>query len=117
MTWKPQVTTYDNTIYEGDYSYYFEDDVLDDYEWKPYHPTNQQVNDYVDVLTAPFNHTSDNSTKAVKSEPTIVPYPFLEEYAFYDDMSKTVGESKNDTGVEPINECPKPHCKCVCDPL
>ena len=92
---------------------------MDEYEWKPYHPTDEQVHSDVDVLTAPFNDTSKNSTKVlVRGEPTIVPYPFLEDYAYFDDGSKIESGGREFIETEKeATDCPQPHCRCVCDPL
>ena len=94
-----------------DYSYYFEDSFTDEYEWKPYLPTDPDVNDHVDVLTAP--NSSDairNDTRQIEGEPTIVPYPFLEEYADLN-IGPVLVEEKN------LASCPQANCRCVCDPL
>ena len=105
VTWSPPLVD-DDAIYEGDYSYYF-DNELDDYEWKPYQPTDQMVNKEVDVLTAPFNESTDARDIEEAQDGQL---PFLESLSYYDD------DSKNDYDyVEAHDSCPKNHCRCVCD--
>ena len=71
VTWSPPLVDHD-AIYEGDYSYYFDNEIdgrtFNDYEWKPYQPTDQMVNREVDVLTAPFNGSTDANKFVIDCE-------------------------------------------------
>ena len=116
VTWSPSTVDLldeNDGIYEGDYSYYLdsEDHVFDDYEWQPYQPTDQVVNNEVDVLTAPFN---GSTTKELNSEAKNEKLPFLDTY--YDEDLLIAKNENFDYEVETHsntrdNACP---CRCVC---
>ena len=126
VTWSPPVVDLldeNNAIYEEDYSYYFENEgntVFDDYEWQPYQPdSNQVVNHDVDVLTAPFNTTTnspirDENVKNVETKNEKL--PFLENY--YEEQEEHLiakNENFEYDQDETSSTCPKAHCRCVCD--
>lgn len=127
------------TIYEDDESYHYDDPEASpasvpsppqplrltsdaDYEWKPYEPTENDVNVAVDELSAPF--TAKNSTingaedKKDVIEKSQQELPFLQNfYTDYDEYYEDE-EQRNQAANQAINvSCPSSsRCRCVCDP-
>ena len=125
VTWSPPLLDHD-AIYEGDYSYYFDNEIdgrtFNDYEWKPYQPTDQMVNREVDVLTAPFNGSTDANKSVIPGtitrnieEAKDNQLPFLESSSYYDEDSKNDTFDYDYADIETLDSCPKTHCRCVCD--
>ena len=116
VTWSPvlgQGILDTNDIYESDFVYYND-------EWKPYEPTENEVNVTVDELTAPepqplheFIGSEKIDTGKVK-ENKAPSLPFLDN--FQGDYDYYSSSNSEDSSLDHENlGCPPKKCRCVCD--
>ena len=122
VTWPPTESNIDG-IYEADYSYYYDDaNEVGEYDWRPYDPTENEVNvTSYDELTAPSPDSLLVNETIEKSDPEAL--PFLQNY--YNEYSDYRDDVDNATTTEirkadkhenvVIDSCPSSRCRCVCD--
>jgi len=144
VTWAPTESEIDG-IYESDYSYYYDtkNDDVTEYQWKPYDPTENEVNvTEFDELTAPSedtqfanikNQTETKIDPVDKIDPEALPFlqNFYTDYYDYKDYFQIDNDTKNQNMSEYrenqkeensssailVDNCKTSKCHCVCEDI